>query len=173
MSGIIYTTNEQIEAMKEELKKASESKSVKAESTNKLIFWTKRVTGMLLSLMILFLLFVLAFVLIAKSKGETPNLLGYQLYVIESGSMEPTLKVGSVIISKIPKDVTALNVGDIVTFKTTKGSTVTHRITEIAHDKDGRVLYSTKGDNIANSTDPEPLSPDQVIAVFVTKVPLT
>ena len=36
----------------------------------------------------------------AKAKGETPAIFGvYQLYSVETGSMEPTLTVGSVIVA--------------------------------------------------------------------------
>jgi signal peptidase I len=77
----------------------------------------------------------------------------FRAFVVTSGSMEPTLKTGSVIFV-VPKET--YEVGDVVTFKHELGaslkdpnSTATHRITEI-HDDEGRATFTTKGD--ANQT---------------------
>ena len=63
-----------------------------------------------------------------------PSLLGFQRYVIESGSMEPTLPVGSVVYSK-PVDADDLEVGDIISFKPPPeygiDKVVTHRVVDI------------------------------------------
>lgn len=130
---------------------------------NRVLFW----------LAIAFLMYVLSAVLITRSKGEIPNLFGYQLYVVESGSMSPTLKIGAVILSRRPADAGTLNINDIVTFRMTNGSMVTHRIIEVLRDGTNGIRYRTKGDNPINSPDPELLDPDRVIAVLVAKIPLT
>jgi signal peptidase len=118
------------------------------------------------------LVFSLVSIYIAKSKGEVPRILGaYSLFVVESGSMDPTLTVGCVILSKQPKDANALKVGDIVTFNTESGYVVTHRIIEIINGD--TVKYLTKGDNPVNSPDEDLLVPERVIGVFVMKIPLT
>jgi len=177
---IQYTTDEQIEMMREELRLAKQ----KADKDNrkktaeyrrahakKLI---KKTLGLLsFGIIVVALLSVLVSVLMARSRGETPNLFGYQLYVVESGSMSPTLKVGAVILSVQPKDKEALSVNDIVTFKTGSGATVTHRIVEITEDENGQVRYRTKGDNPINSPDLELLDPERVLAKFIAKIPLT
>ncbi len=118
------------------------------------------------------LVFVLASVLYTKARGEVPNLLGYQLYTVQSGSMEPTLRVGAVIVSKTPADPAALTVGDVVTFRTGGGAVVTHRVIQRLEDSGG-IQYRTKGDNPVKSPDPELLTPDRVLAIFLFKVPLT
>ncbi len=122
-------------------------------------------------LIVAFLISVLVSVLNAKRQGETPALFGYQLYVVESGSMSPTLKVGSVILSKEPEDAAALKIGDIVTFRSNVGDTVTHRIIDVIELEDGTVKYQTKGDNPINSPDPDLLDPGQIIAKMVMKIP--
>jgi signal peptidase len=66
-------------------------------------------------------------------------------YVIISGSMEPTIKTGSLsIISKAQKNFAP---GDIIAFNSPKEpeTTIVHRITGISGGK-----YITKGDNNAN-----------------------
>ena len=118
------------------------------------------------------LLLSLATIYIAKSKGEVPTAFGaYSLFVVESGSMDPTLTVGSVILSKVPEDAAKLKTGTIVTFRTESGYVVTHRIIEIIGGSS--VQYRTKGDNPVNSPDEELLVPERVIGVFVLKIPFT
>ena len=88
----------------------------------------------------------------------------YQLFVVESGSMKPSINIGSVLliqpasqVRKIasPVPVPTFNKGDIVTYLAGKDP-VTHRVVEI-EKTDGRITYQTKGD--ANRT------PDQVKVV--------
>lgn len=181
MPEIEYTTDEQIEMMREELRQAKkksdgEEKSEKSSEYKRVHKkqMIRKTLGLLsFGITVIFLSVVLISVLMAKSRGETPNLLGYQLYVVQSGSMSPTLKVGAVIISQIPKDNYALEKDDIVTFKTESGAIVTHRIIEVLKDENGQVRYRTKGDNPINSPDQELLDPKRVMASFIAKIPLT
>ncbi len=73
----------------------------------------------------------------------------FQIFVVKSGSMEPAVKTGNVIIVK-PEN--SYQKGDIITFKSEKNSeiknpnkTITHRIVNISKTK-GEVFYETKGD---------------------------
>jgi len=72
-----------------------------------------------------------------------------KLMVVLSGSMEPTIKTGSIVIVK---SVEEYKVGDIITFGPNSKSNLptTHRIFEIKN-KDGQTVYVTKGD--ANNTE--------------------
>jgi|tagenome__1003787_1003787.scaffolds.fasta_scaffold20774477_2 signal peptidase len=87
-----------------------------------------------------------------------PSLLGYERYVITSGSMTGTIDKGSVVYSQVvPADT--LKVGDIITFKPPAiyqvDDLVTHRIHSISHPHEahGNPVFRTKGD--ANP-DPDP-----------------
>jgi signal peptidase len=76
--------------------------------------------------------------------------LGFRSLTVMSGSMEPTLGVGDVVMERqvAPLDV---RVGDIVTFRdpTDQGTLITHRVRSLeVHD--GTVEFVTKGD--ANNT---------------------
>lgn len=170
MEKIQYTTDKQIAEMLKELDKALEKNGKDAKGFR---CWIKRIIGIFLSLIIVLLLVILGFVLTAKATGQTPSILGYSFYIVESGSMQPTFNIGTVILSKEPTDRYNLSVGDVVTFKTESGATVTHRIMEKIVDTNGNVKYRTKGDNPINSPDPEFLDPERIIAVFVFKIPLT
>lgn len=121
-----------------------------------------------------FLCYTIVAVYQAKKRGEVPSLPGgFQLFVVESGSMEPTLPVGSVILNRRPQNAAALQERDIITFRTSSGAIVTHRILEVIHREDNLVLYRTKGDNPQNSPDTELLEPQRILSAFVAKVPFT
>ena len=66
---------------------------------------------------------------LANSK-ETSNFLGIRGYVIVSGSMEPELNIGDIVISKKDKN---LQEGDIISFWQGQ-SIVTHRIFKITQE---------------------------------------
>jgi len=73
------------------------------------------------------------------------NLLGYQNFVIYSGSMEPTVGVGSLLLTR-PADVEDLQVGDVITYRSPGNhTTLTHRIVGI-RQQDGEWVFKTKGD---------------------------
>ncbi len=80
-----------------------------------------------------------------------PRLWGYQSYVIYGSSMEPTIKLGSLILAK-PVDVEGLQVGDIIAYRSPNDVTVTHRIVGVRHE-DGQHYFQTKGDAV-NVGDP-------------------
>jgi signal peptidase len=75
-------------------------------------------------------------------------LLSHRSFVcVLSGSMEPSINKGSLIINRpIKKDLQA---GDIITYKATingKQVFITHRIMSIVNEN-GQTLFRTKGDN--------------------------
>lgn len=172
-----YTTDEQIEAMRSEIlrekQKAAGDHGAKTRPASlrrvlKVVEWAVFLSALI------FLIVTLFGVYAAKERGETPAVLGvYELYSVESGSMEPTLTVGSVIVCEKTQHPESLKEGQIVTFRTLSGVIVTHRIVEVIRDESGNVSYRTRGDNPVNSPDKELLAPDRVIGVFVLKIPLT
>ena len=76
--------------------------------------------------------------------NKTPDFFGYKTYVIVSGSMEPNLKIGDIVVVKKVNE-NELNVGDIISFRQGQ-NVVTHRISQIKYEYGERV-YITKGDN--------------------------
>lgn len=69
-------------------------------------------------------------------------LFGIVPYVILSGSMEPTIKTGSLCFINKKVDVQEIKKKDVIAFKLDDGTLVTHRVDKI--NKDGII---TKGDN--------------------------
>jgi signal peptidase len=78
-----------------------------------------------------------------------PGLLGYQRYVITSGSMTGTYDRGSIVFDDVVS-VSDLRVGDAITYTPPPGSgpsgRITHRIVWIGSDQFGRSALRTQGD---------------------------
>src|SRR3989338_8359089 len=87
---------------------------------------------------IIFLIIVLLLFALFPIKGN------YQIKIVKSGSMEPDIKVGSIVIIKPSASYT---VGDVVTFgKDTKTDIpTTHRIVS-SRAEEGVIMFATKGD---------------------------
>lgn len=91
---------------------------------------------------------------------------GLQTHTVKSGSMEPALQVGGMIICR-STPVSLVEVGDIIGFNTQGEEEVTHRVIGIS-EEGGRIWLQTKGD--ANEDpDPDLISPtgDTVDKVIV------
>ena len=71
---------------------------------------------------------------------------GLKPVAVYSGSMRPTLGVGSLAVDRVVP-ASSVRVGDVITFNDpyVKGRLVTHRIARIVHTDHG-IAYRTKGD---------------------------
>ena len=94
-------------------------------------------------------------------KESLATINGYGVLEVVSGSMEPTIHVGDLII--INTKYSEISENDIVTFLDEEGSFVTHRVISIM---DGQMV--TRGDN-NNSNDPLS-SIDTVVGKYVFKL---
>ncbi len=83
-----------------------------------------------------------------------PVFWGNRTLVIESGSMEPTIHVGSAAITE-PVPSASLQVGDVIAFSPDANASIpiVHRIANI-EDRKGTTYYTTRGD-ANDSTDAE------------------
>jgi signal peptidase len=86
--------------------------------------------------------------------GTLPG--GYRPFVVLSGSMEPSMPTGSLVLTK-SVDPETVRVGDVITFRLESGSfqtdSATHRVAAIEQGPGG-LIFITKGD--ANQA-PDPL----------------
>ena len=126
--------------------------------------WT-RAAGRLARLLVTLATLALLATLLAAA---LPRLWGYQSYVIYGSSMEPTIKVGSLILAQ-PVDVEKLQVGDIIAYRSPNAVTVTHRIIAI-RDEDGQRYFKTKGD-ASTSVDPAEVSLEGGVHRLAYKLP--
>jgi signal peptidase len=119
----------------------------------------------IITLILFAVLIVMLFVVISSkaSRGE-PQIFGYQLKTVLSGSMEPGIKTGSIIAVKPGGDVNRFKKGDVITFKMDEKKLVTHRIIEV--NKNGnQISYKTKGDN-NNTADLNQILSQNVVAEY-------
>ena len=90
-----------------------------------------------------------------------PMPFGVGMAVVLSGSMEPTLSVGDLLIVAERDEY---RIGDVVVYQA-DGMAITHRIVDVTGDG-----IITRGD--ANNTDDSPLNPNQIKGEVVCAIPL-
>lgn len=75
------------------------------------------------------------------------RLVGFDVFTVLSGSMEPTYQTGSLIYVK-EVDYRTLKAGDVITFLLDEDTVATHRIVEVMVDEQDpeTIRYMTKGD---------------------------
>ncbi|WP_053217226.1 signal peptidase I SipW [Virgibacillus senegalensis] len=123
--------------------------------------WLSRLVTFTLFATLLFMVFV---VISSKASGGEPQVLGYQLKSVLSGSMEPGIKTGSIIAIKPGGDMKGFEKGDVITFQTEENLLITHRIIDVTKSGEN-VLYETKGDN-NDAADREPVLSQNVIGEY-------
>lgn len=96
-----------------------------------------------------------------------PGLTGMDVFVVQSGSMEPDYPVGSLVYVR-ETDASALEVGDVITFRLTGDTRATHRIVEIRQE-DGVTRFQTKGD--ANQEADGFITAEKIIGKVVLCIP--
>ncbi len=90
----------------------------------------------------------------------------YRAYIVQSGSMEPALKTGSIVITRSAEKYKA---GDIITFTGQGTSQITHRILGV-ETENGETVFTTKGD--ANEeTDSAKVRGSQIIGKSFISIP--
>ena len=99
------------------------------------------------------LIFILGFTVLVSvlsaSAGKAPSVLGFSVFQVQTGSMEPEIPVGGIVIVHKTKP-SSLKVGDVISFysndMTISGQINTHRIVEIKDSDSGEKIFLTKGD---------------------------
>ena len=106
---------------------------------------------------------VIALMLIVSIFPITGN---YKLMVVQSGSMMPEIKMGSVVMVKPADDY---RIGDVITFGDIGKDPTTHRIYDIKV-VGGEIRYITKGD-ANNAPDQGEISEKEVIGKVLFSIP--
>ncbi|GAA1928487.1 hypothetical protein GCM10009737_32950 [Nocardioides lentus] len=80
-----------------------------------------------------------------------PHVLGYRTATMLTGSMEPMIAPGDVVVS-VPKPVDEVEVGDVISYHipVEDHRVETHRVIGVTTSADGRPVVQTKGDNNDN-----------------------
>ena len=109
---------------------------------------------------------MLLVVIAATVPLTVPNFMGYEIFNVVSGSMEPTIPVGSIIYVKEidPVDVES---GDIIAFES-GDSVIMHRVVD---NKRVEGAFTTKGD-ANNGEDMNDVPYDSLVGIVVKHVPI-
>ena len=110
----------------------------------------------------------------ARRSGDAiPTVLGHKVLTVISGSMEPAIHTGDVIVVKPVSDPErGVRDGDVITFRSQERSDmlITHRVEGTILINGVPTAYVTKGD--ANeSIDTTPVRPEQIVGVYQWRVP--
>ena len=141
------------------------------QEINKRLKIENRIRNILYGIMyaVLIIIMVYNISLIAQSilkPNKTPSFLGVKTYVIISGSMEPNIEIGDIVVGKAEEN---LDIGDVISYR--KGqSVITHRITQINKNENGEIEYRTQGDN-NNVEDEESIKPSNIEGKVIKIVP--
>ena len=115
------------------------------------------------------LIFLVAVAMVVSALPISDN---FQIKVVQSGSMEPDIKMGGLIIIK---PTSQYKIGDVITFsgnfKNNKGESlpITHRIVEMGVTS-GEPFYVTKGDANGNS-DTRHIAQREIIGKVLFSIP--
>ena len=126
----------------------------------------KRIASTVVTVFLILLLAFVIYTFVQLKVAKRPNLFGYGIYTVISGSMIPTLDIGDVIIVKKVDSESELKKGDIVTFVgrgKLEGKIVTHRIISDGVE-DGKL--TTCGDANYGLAD-DPIDYSDVIGKYV------
>ena len=126
-----------------------------------------RILSVLLIIVILFAGYVFVST-IRAGKNKVPNVFGYSFLRVATGSMEPTIPTGSLIIVH-KANASDIRVGDVICFYSAdpqiEGMPNTHRVADVRNE-DGKLSFITQGD-ASDTPDQYPVSADRLVGVYV------
>ena len=108
---------------------------------------TQKKISIVVSVILVLSIILCVYVAIQVMSRGYVNLFGYSLFRVVTGSMEPTIPTGSLILMK-HVDMNVIELGDIICFKAQDtaifGKMMTHRVMEILPAKDNGVVFIMK-----------------------------
>lgn len=127
-----------------------------------------RIRAILFSAILKAVMAVCAIIIVYAVVAENnKSILGCRLFIVQTGSMQGTLEIGDLIVTKRP-DKERLRVGDIVTFLSPdpeiRGKANTHRLIAIEGG-----LYYTQGDAPGAQPDETPVKFEDILGVLAWK----
>lgn len=121
-------------------------------------------------------LLILAVVLLSfsarRSQDRIPTLAGNKILTVLSGSMEPAIHTGDVVIVRPLSPEEEIREGDVITFRTKEKADmlITHRVRGIVSVNGVPKAYVTKGD-ANDSEDLSTVARTQVVGKYAWRIP--
>lgn len=133
----------------------------------------KRVFKWTSNILIIFLLIICTILLfsvfqVKNNPEQLPTMLGFKIMTILTGSMEPVLDPGDLIVVK-SVDPMKVKVNDVITYKNSQNTMITHRIVDL-NLREGEVFFETKGD-ANNVRDEGNVQSDQLVGSLLFSIP--
>lgn len=124
--------------------------------------------GVIIILAIIFMMLLTIFIKGQVNEEKYPDLFGYKSMIVLSGSMEPTIMKGDlIIVKKVNSDY--LKAKDIIAFRNKDKTITSHRIIKV--DKiDSKLYFKTKGDN-NNTMDEDVVVAKDIEGIYVSRIP--
>jgi signal peptidase len=99
----------------------------------------------------------------ALAAVAVPRLAGATPYAVLTGSMQPTMPAGTLVVVR-DVDAADIRTGDVITFnpRPNDPAVVTHRVVGVGFDGDGRPAFRTRGD-ANDAADPWTVREQQVV----------
>jgi signal peptidase len=126
---------------------------------------TRKVVGIVLDVVLVLMLLYIGSTIYLRSSTGNPHasLFGITTHFVISDSMEPNIHKNDVIIVK---EADNYEVGDVVTYISSEGRSITHRIISVTFGG-----YIIQGDDNPEP-DPGTISPDQIVGKMILRIPL-
>jgi len=108
-----------------------------------------------------------------RSPDGISTIAGYKLLNVVSGSMEPAIRTGDVILVRPLTPADEINEGDIITFQTREDASIliTHRVIGVVTVNNEPTAYVTKGD-ANDAPDITPVTREQILGLYHYRIPL-
>ena len=150
----------------EELEKQTQNTETEKTPEKKPQKTWKKVLRVIFTVVVIVVLAFCVIVVVQAKSAKKPFLFGYATFYVLTGSMEPVIHVGDVIIDESVHSIEDLQVGDIITYQGKEGEfagkTVTHKIQRIEGDK-----IVTRGVSTMSVKDDPAITFDDVVGRYV------
>lgn len=132
----------------------------------------RKIINIIFTVLLVLLILLVIFIFIIRATGNSPSIFGYRVFRVSSGSMEPELSIGDVILDHTVK-AEEIQKGDTITYKGKEGDfkdmMITHKVIDEPYQKDGVWYYQTQG--IVNGSIKDPIiTYDQVQGKLIKKL---
>ncbi|ETA79688.1 signal peptidase I [Youngiibacter fragilis] len=150
-------------------KKAEAEKEKSASKSGRGIF---TIIARVMALMLVLIAGATVYFYAASNIGDgVPAIAGYKLTAMRTATMEPTLRLGDLVIS-VDVSVDDIKEKDIITFKVgnSQGMVECHRVVRIETSPEGKTLLITQGDGMT-SEDEFPVEHDMIVGKVTRYIP--
>lgn len=114
------------------------------------------------------IIFIAIIIVVPRLTNNEKTFLGFRIFNVATGSMEPEYAVGDILISK-EREPSQIKVGDNIVYLGTQGGydgkIITHNVIKVDRDEKGDYLFHTKGR--ANTVEDPIVHEDQLYGVIV------